>query len=367
MRIGIDAHMVGTRETGNETYCRGLVEGIAVVSDQNQYTVYVRDEKVMADVGTGKRMSRRVLQRDSNLWRLGMGFAGLSRSDGLDLLHVTYNAPLFTKCPLVVSVHDISYVHFPEFFSKRDLRLLNTYVPYSIRASRQVITLSESAAGDIERVYRVPRERIQAIPLAARPVFKVTEDTAAVQASCARYGLSGDFMLAVGNLQPRKNLARLVEAFAKLPPSLRDLRLAIVGAGKWKESELFARVAELGLEKRVLFTGYVSDEDLALLYNAGMGLIYPSLYEGFGLPILEAMQCGTPVICSNTSSMPEVAGDAALLIDPLDTAGMADAIARLAQSATLRESLKRAGLKRAALFNWAETARKTVEVYGLCA
>src|SRR6478672_8160901 len=133
MRIGIDAHMVGTQETGNETYCLGLIEGLAQVEDHNQYLVYLASEGVIPSVNGHGRLLQRVLQRQSNVWRLTMGFARASRGDRLDLLHSSYNVPLFTRCPLVVSVHDISYVHFPEFFSKRDLRLLNNYVPYSVK------------------------------------------------------------------------------------------------------------------------------------------------------------------------------------------------------------------------------------------
>src|SRR5438128_6538283 len=171
MRIGIDAHMIGARETGNETYCQGLVEGLAQIEDHNQYMVYLNSPGALPSVNGHGRLQRRMLRKASNAWRLVMGFAQASRSDKLDLLHVTYNVPFFTRCPLVVSVHDISYVHFPEFFSKRDLRLLGSYVPYSLKAARHVLTLSESAAQDIERVYGVPRSKISVVPLAARAPY----------------------------------------------------------------------------------------------------------------------------------------------------------------------------------------------------
>jgi glycosyltransferase involved in cell wall biosynthesis len=367
MRIGIDAHMVGSRETGNETYCLGLIEGLEQIEDHNQYMVYLTSPSVLPSVNGHGRLLRRMLRRGSSAWRLLMGFAQASRSDRLDVLHVTYNVPFFTRCPLVVSVHDISYVHFPEFFSKRDLRLLGAYVPYSVKRARHVLTLSESAAQDIERVYGVPRSKISVVPLAARAPYTGMAEPTRVSYMRETYGLSEPYILAVGNLQPRKNLLRLVEAVAQLPAWASDLKLAVVGKAQWKESDIYRRVTELGLNDRVVFTGYVSDEDLALLYHGSLALVYPSLYEGFGLPILEAMSCGTPVICSNTSSMPEVAGDAAIMIDPLNVGELADAIGSVAQSNSLREQLRHRGFARASSFSWLKTARQTLKVYEQCA
>lgn len=367
MRVGIDAHMVGAQETGNETYCQGLVEGLAQIDDHNQYMVYLNSPCALPSVNGHGRLQRRMLRSASNAWRLVMGFAQASRTDHLDLLHVTYNVPFFTQCPTVVAVHDISYVHFPEFFSKRDLRLLSTYVPYSVKKARQVLTLSESAAEDIERVYRVPRSKISIIPLAARSTYTDIVQPMRVEQVRETYGLDRPYVLAVGNLQPRKNLPRLIEAFSQLPGSLDDLKLVIAGKAQWQQSEVYRRVADLQLQDRVVFTGYLDDHDLALLYNGSLALVYPSLYEGFGLPILEAMACGTPVISSNTSSMPEVAGDAAFMVDPLSTSEIAEAIARVAQSRSLQESLRRKGLKRAAEFSWRKTARLTARVYEHCA
>ena len=367
MRIGIDAHMVGSRETGNETYCLGLIEGLEQIEDHNQYVVYLTSRSVLPSVNGHGRLLRRMLRRGSSAWRLLMGFAQASRKDRLDVLHVTYNVPFFTRCPLVVSVHDISYVHYPEFFSKRDLRLLGTYVPYSVKAARHVLTLSESAAEDIERVYGVPRSKISVVPLAARAPYSSMAEPTRVSYMREAYGLSEPYILAVGNLQPRKNLLRLVEAVAQLPAWASDLKLAVVGKAQWKESEIYRMVTELGLRDRVVFTGYVSDEDLALLYHGSLALVYPSLYEGFGLPILEAMACGTPVICSNTSSMPEVAGDAAIMIDPLNVGELADAIGSVVESNSLREHLRHLGFARAASFSWLKTACQTLKVYEQCA
>src|SRR5207248_651989 len=156
----------------------------------------------LAELDEQPNFERRILSRDSSAWRLTVGYAQMSRAHKLDLLHVTYNVPFFTKCPQVVAVHDISYVHFPDFFSKRDLRLLGTYVPYSVRAARHVVTLSESAADDIARVYGVPREKLTVVPLAARSPYTHIADPMLVGEVRDRYGLTGPYVLAVGNLQP---------------------------------------------------------------------------------------------------------------------------------------------------------------------
>ncbi|MFL5733693.1 MAG: glycosyltransferase family 4 protein [Chloroflexia bacterium] len=367
MRIGIDAHMIGTRETGNETYCRGLIEGFAQLEDDNEYLIYLASPDVLPSVNGHGRLLRRDLRKQSNVWRLTLGFAQASRGDRLDLLHSSYNVPLFASCRLVVSVHDISFVHFPEFFSKRDLRIMLNYIPYSMKRAQQVITLSESAAQDIEQVYGIPRSKITVTPLAARAPFTGTASVEEVSRLRRHHGLEDPYILAVGNLQPRKNLLRLFEAFAQLPPSASDVKLAVVGKAQWKESEIYRRVTELQIEDRVVFTGYMDDEDLALLYQGSLGLVYPSIYEGFGLPILEAMACGAPVICSNTSSMPEVAGDAAILVDPLNVGEIAEAIASVVQSSAVREQLRERGRRQAALFSWENTARQTLEVYERCA
>jgi glycosyltransferase involved in cell wall biosynthesis len=355
--------MVGSQETGNETYCRGLLEGLAHVESDHDYFVYVSSPSALAALEGRSNIHREVLERKNSAWRLTVGFAGLTHTARLDLLHVTYNVPLFVPCPLVVSVHDISFALYPEFFSKRDLRLLSAYVPLSLRRARHVVTLSESAAHDIERVYKLPRSKISVTPLAARTTFNVRADCNETVAVHERFGLRSPYILAVGNLQPRKNLARLVEAFARLPRSCDDVKLVLAGRAQWRESQLYELIERLRLDDRVVFTGYLSDHELAVLYRGALAVAYPSLYEGFGLPILEAMACGSPVICSSTSSMPEVAGDAAILVDPYGTGEIAEALRWVIESPTLRDDLRRRGLERAALFSWESTARQTAAIY----
>jgi glycosyltransferase involved in cell wall biosynthesis len=177
-----------------------------------------------------------------------------------------------------------------------------------------------------------------------------------------RYGIKSEFLLSVGNLQPRKNLCRLIKAFSLIRGDIDQMQLVIVGGAKWHVSEIYDLVSRLGLEKNVVFTSYVSDKDLVALYNLARVFVYPSLYEGFGLPILEAMACGTPVICSNTSSMPEVAGDAAVLIDPHNVEQIAETLLFVLLDPKLKQDLRERGLERATGFSWRRTAQQTLEV-----
>jgi glycosyltransferase involved in cell wall biosynthesis len=356
--------MVGTGETGNETYIRGLVRGLRAVDDRNAYLLYTTDPALLPESLLDDRFRARRVSPAGNIPRLGYAMPRAAAQDRLDLLHVTYTLPPFLRCTSVVTVHDIAYALFPHTFSPRDRLLLSIAVPLSMRRAQRVITVSDAARRDILRHYRVAAEKVVAIPNAVEDHFRPAPDQDAWARVRARYGLPDRYILAVGNLQPRKNLRRLIEAFAALRAASRiDQRLVLVGKGLWRESDVFGAIKAHGLEEEVIATGYVPDADLPVLYRAADVFVYPSLYEGFGLPPLEAMACGTPVITSNDSSLPEVVGDAALLIEPTDVGDLATALARLLGDAALRGRLVAAGLARAARFSWEETARRTLAVY----
>jgi glycosyltransferase involved in cell wall biosynthesis len=363
-RIAIDAHMVGTGETGNETYVRGLVGGLRELGAEHEYLLYTPDPALLPPslLGGGAR-ARRVVPGD-NLRRVGWAMPRAARRDRLDLLHVTYALAPWVPCPAVVTVHDISYRTHPETFSARDRLLLSLAVPLAMRRAARVITVSEAARRDIVRHYGLPAAKVVAIHNGVEERFRPVADPAALAAVRARYGLPERFILAVGNLQPRKNLGRLIEAFAALRAARDDdCRLVLVGQPFWRHAELGRVIAARGLSDAVVATGYVPGEDLPAIYSAATVFAYPSLYEGFGLPPLEAMACGTPVVAGATSALPEVVGDAGLLVDPLDTGALAGALARLLDDAALRERLRQAGFARAARFRWREAARSTLGVY----
>jgi glycosyltransferase involved in cell wall biosynthesis len=362
MRVLIDAHMVGGNETGNETYIANLASHLAqlpgiecaasVVADVD-LPVYFRDSSI----------NHFPLYPTGDWLRLLYTLPKMGYRWSADILHVTYVAPLHVPCSLVVSVHDVSFKQYPEFFSTKERLLFATLLPMSLRRASAVITLSSHAKQEILTFYPFLEGKVYDIPLAASSLFRQIDEVESLNKIRLRYRLDHDFILAVGNIQPRKNLNRLIQAFKSVRQKINKVKLVIVGQAQWQASAIYAAIRQNGLEKDVIFTGYVTDEDLVLLYNSARIFIYPSLYEGFGLPILEAMSCGTPVITSNLSSMPEVAGDAALLVDPYSDEHMVDAILQIWEDESLALSLSERGLYRSQNFSWHETALKTLMVY----
>ena len=358
--------MVGEQETGNETYILNLLRGLQAVDVSAEFIVLTTNrEDLTGRIGLGERFTP-VLVPPSPWLRIPLSIPRSVRHHKIDLLHVTYVAPPVPTCATVVSIHDIVYAHFPSYFSPRDRLVLSTLVPLSARQAKAVITLSQCTRRDLLERYKLPADKVFVVPLAAGPEFHPVVDKKQLELVKQRYGISEHFILAVGNLQPRKNLSRLIEAYARLRAQLDGNaipKLVIVGRAKWRASDLFDQALSRGLQSVIMFTGYVSDEELALLYGAADLFVYPTLYEGFGLPPLEAMACGTPVICSDTSSLPEVVGDAAITVDPTSVEELTVEMKRVLTDANLRNWLSEAGLRQAAKFSWRETAQRTAEVY----
>lgn len=366
MRVGIDAHMVGGQETGNETYVRGIVDGFKGLDQEQRQDLDI----LVFNVGTPWTLSEgRVrfhfhrLLTGNPFVRLGVELPLRSIGQRLDLLHMTYAAPAWSAAPVVLTVHDICFATNPEWFSPRDLRVLTTMVPRSIRKAAHVITDSQDARRQIIEQYRVPESKISAIPIGPGPgANPITAEAAREEMSALGLNLDRPFLLAVGNLQPRKNLVRLIEAFGQLVTQRgHDIELVIVGPRRYRAEEI---VNTAGLvAKRVHFTGYVTDRQLAAAYRCSTVFVLPSLYEGFGLPALEAMAHGVPIACSDAGSLPEVCGDAAIMFDPHSVVSIVDAVERLLGDSELRRKLSLAGHARAAMFSWKKTAELTLKVY----
>ncbi len=360
--IGIDAHMVGTHETGNETYVVQLSVALGAL-DGYHYNLYTPlPDAIPPDLRTVAPISIRPLPSVPSFVRIPFLYPQLARRDRLALLHMTYMAPPVLPCPLVLSVHDVSYKLFPRYFSPRVRLLLALLVGPSIRRAARVIAISESTRRDILRFYHPDPSRVVVTPLAAAPHFKPQPPGEIVRVRHA-HSLATDYILAVGNKQPRKNLRRLIRAFAALAPDFPSLSLVIAGQSGWQGSQVEADVQRLGLSNRVIFPGYVPEPDLPALYAGATIFCYPSLYEGFGLPPLEAMSCGTPTVTSNTSSLPEVVGDAALTVNPTSTPDLTKALRLLLTDPTKRHEYAQRALQRAAQFSWHRTAQLTKDVY----
>lgn len=289
--------------------------------------------------------------------------ARAARRRGLVLVHdPTGTAPLmFTRAKRVITIHDVVPYIRPSASTAMDLAIHRIWLRVAAPHADAVITVSDQSKRDIARHLPVRSDRVHVVPSAAGPRFRPV-CSGRVEQTLRRLRISDPYILFVGSLEPRKNLVRLLDAFSLRVQSWQA-KLVIAGARKWQASPILRRVRELGIEGDVRFLGPVSDDDLPSLYSGAGAFVLPSLYEGFGLPVLEAMACGTPVVASNTPAIPEVAGDAAILVDPTDIRSIAHAIDRVLGDQALAEQMRDRGLAQASQFSWQRTARNTCQVY----
>jgi glycosyltransferase involved in cell wall biosynthesis len=365
LRIAIDAHSIGTGLGGNESYAVNLIEALAEIDSVNDYTLYVtRDEAVARFRNRWPNFRVRSTLPHTPLIRIPLTLSAELRRHPVDVLHVQFTSPPFAPCPVVVSIHDLSFEHLPETFNRRSRAQLRFTVRRSARRAKRVLALSEHARHDIISTYRISPELVTTIPIAAPTRFRPVEDANELQRVRQTYGINGDYILSVGSIQPRKNLARLLSAYERLRrtrPNSSLPQLVLVGKRAWLYRETLKAIEEIG--PGVIVTGYVPETDLPPLYSGALCFVYPSFFEGFGLPPLEAMKCGTPVITGDRTSLPEVVGDAGVLFNPFDIDAIASAIATVVDDSSLRSRLRVKSLDRARIFDWRETAKRTLEVY----
>jgi glycosyltransferase involved in cell wall biosynthesis len=367
MHIAIDAHAVGAQLAGNETYAVNLIEALAEIDQSNRYTLYVTRQSAV-DRFTNRWPNFHVKRTlpHTPLVRIPLTLSVELRKNRVDVVHVQYTAPPRTPCALVVTIHDLSFEHLPETFKRRSRAQLRLTVRRTARKAAQILTLSEFSRRDIIETYALEPERVFVTPPAAPSHFVPVTDVTELRRIRMTYGIRRDYILALGSIQPRKNLVRLIKAYESLRgvvDSEQLPQLVLAGRRGWLEAETI-RAAELSEARGdILFTGYVPDADLPAVYSGALCFAYPSYFEGFGLPILEAMQCGTPVIAGNRTSLPAVAGAAALLVDPFDQAAIGNGLVRLIKNADYRAELRVKGLDQAAAFSWKNTARLTLQAY----
>ncbi|HEY7821085.1 MAG TPA: glycosyltransferase family 1 protein, partial [Vicinamibacteria bacterium] len=276
-----------------------------------------------------------------------------------DLCHFTnFLGPYFTRTPYVVTFHDMTLQLLPECHTWKKRLLTRSLSPEIARNARLIITPSQSAKQDLSRLFSIPQDKIRAIPHAPDEQFQPRRDPETRARIQKRYGIETPYLLYVGTLEPRKNLLRAVEAFSRIHSAHPEHRFYLAGDLGWRSKELLQALESLPGGDHVARLGYVAEEDLAALYSNAELFVYPSLYEGFGFPVIEAMACGTPVLTSNTSSLAEIAGGAALLVDPYDTDAIANAMDRALGDGEERERLRLAGLARARTFSWERTTRE---------
>lgn len=367
MHIAIDAHSVGARLAGNESYITNLIESLAEIDSENRYTIYGTKPEATERFGNRwPNFTLRTTLPHTPLIRVPLTLSRELRRHPVDLLHVQFTAPPLCPCPVVASIHDLSFEHLPQTFKRRSRMQLRLTVRYTARRAARILALSEYARNDIIKTYGIEAERVSVTPLAAPRHFGPVTDATELRRVRKNYGIKGDYILAVGSIQPRKNLPRLIGAYAhlrSLRPQAKLPQLALVGKNAWLYNETLQAAKQHGFTDDIIFTGYVPEADLPSLYSGATCFVYPSYFEGFGLPVLEAMQCGTPVIAGNRTSLPEVVGDAGILVDPFDETALAQAIARVIENSNLAAKLRVKGLQRAREFSWQQTARLTLKAY----
>lgn len=367
-KIGIDAHAIGEHLTGNETYIANLVNELMALDSGHEFVLFFTNPEA-ADLWRQKhRQAQIVLAQPRNpLVRIPLVTPWLIWKLGIDLLHVQYAGPPFLTAPLVTMVHDISYEHYPQFFTKKQVIQYRATIPRTARQAAKVLTVSEYSKRDLVETYGIPEEKVVVTYDGVGSHFAPADSRETEMAVAGKYGIRGKYVLAVGNLQPRKNLVRLMAAYTRLRQARPDIdhKLVIVGRKAWKFSPVLAFATQSKWADEIIFTDYVPDEDLPALYSGAEAFAYPSIFEGFGIPPLEAMACGTPVVVSDRSSLPEVVGDAGLKIDPYDVEGLAAALATLILEPKVKLYFREKGLQQAAKFRWSDTAARTLAVYEL--
>jgi len=357
--IGLITYGLDRAPTGIARYSREL---IAALQRAKTNVTILQTEKVAGGTRTvGLRASRFL----PGLLTFGqIEIARISRQKKLALVHdPTGCAPLLlTGAKRVVTIHDMIPYIYPETSTRLDWLIYHIWLPLIVQRLDSIITVSKQSKRDILRYLPVQPEKITVIPAAASTSYQ-RMNRPQIEQALSHHGIRFPYILYVGSIQARKNLVRLLEAYAQVCNWSQNWKLVIVGAAHWKYSSVFETLERLKLTANVHFTGYAAESDLPALYNGASLFVFPSLYEGFGLPVLEAMACGTPVITSNCSSLPEVAGDAAILVNPTDIDALAFAIRQVLEQPDLALSMQEKGIAQAQQFSWEQSARRTKEVY----
>jgi len=379
VRIGINAFYLGAVTTGSGQYINHLIRQLARLESESEY-VLIDSKKAgrkIQDTGVLRLAScflfpvstpfDSISENLAKLWFEQASFPRACSRQGVEIAHVPYFAsPLFPTTPTVVTVHDLIPMLLPVYRGSIWVRLYTLLVAVAAKRADIVLTDSEASKWDIVHLLDIPSERVHVIYLAADDIYQPILDDQRLTAIRQKYGLPESYLLYLGGFDQRKNVPALLKAFAQLAKDPRVF-LAVAGRLPEKGSDFFPDprpiVQELGIEERVVFTGWVPEEDKPALYSGARALVFPSLYEGFGLPPLEALACGTPVIASNQGSLPEIVGDGGLLLEPNDVEGLAGAMEKLLNDDTLREDLREKGLAHAAKFSWEKTAQQTLAVY----
>ena len=368
MKIGIDARAADWyRGTGIGTYTYQLINSIINVDSKNQYTLFLSSsEATLKNIKSNVQFKILPNSQGTSFWdevKLPVVFG----KENIQLYHIPQNGvgmPKHKTCPNVITLHDIIPIKMPETVSDRYLKIFHEELPKSLQLCDGIITVSNYSKKDIAEAFNFPLDKIYVTYLASEDIYSPINRAESKKYIQSKYKISSDIILYVGGFSPRKNIIGLIEAFSLLPSKLIEKNTLVIAGKKGQSYELYkARVEKLHLESHVFFPGFVTMEDMPHLYRAAELLVYPSFYEGFGLPPIEAMASGTPVIAATSTSIPEICGDACLLVNPYEVMEINEAMLAVLEDATLKNNLVVKGLKKAESFRWADTATATIKAY----
>lgn len=363
--IGVGAEWIGTRAGGLETYESNLIRALAATDPVNRYNVYTLHRDAFADLSKlNSNFTVRYLGIQSRWILIPLALPYELARRPVDLFHATSVPPVYCPAKMVLTVHDLAFRRFPEVYPSLVRYRLSKLISLGIRKALRIIAVSESTKRDLIDLFKVEERKIAVVYEGVNKNYRPCDNKDTLHGVLAKYGITGRYILYVGRLHVRKNLVRLVQAFANARKRIdRDLKLVLVGRNLYDAAPIFHAVANLGLDNAVISLGHIHDDDLPCIYAGAVLFVYPSLFEGFGLPPLEAMACGVPVVTSDCSSLPEVVGDAAALVDPYDVNDIADKICEMLANAQLRKTFVTRGRLRAQRFTWEAAAEQTQRVY----
>jgi glycosyltransferase involved in cell wall biosynthesis len=367
MRIAIDIRNMVFSRAGISKYTENLIRSLAGIDQSNEY-VLLSNTKSRRDWSKFSNVSEKVIRLPNvgrfteKFWEEALLPVELKKAD---IFHSPrFMLPKKKVCKYIDTIHDLAFKRYPELFTEQTFSYVNDWVERAVKKADKIIAISNNTKKDLIDLFNAKADRIEVIYLGVDHAFCPVDSNDPLTETRNKYGLPEKFILFVGTIEPRKNLKRLIEAFYEFRKDASNQHALIIAGGRgWQYSEIFKSVEKLGLDKHVIFLDYIPEQDLPLIYNAADLFVYPSLYEGFGLPVLEAMACGVPVVTSDTSSLPEITQDAAVLVHPLDTHALAKAMENVLKDRDLMLKMRDKGLKRASQFCWSETAKKTLQVY----
>ncbi len=359
MIIGIDGNEANVQKrVGISEYAYQLILEFSKLKTDHEFIIYLKD-RPLSDMPTPSANFTYKLVGPRKMWtQFGLPLSLYFGKKPDIFFSPTHYAPRLSPVPTAISIMDLSYIYFPELFNKKDLYQLQNWSKYSIKNAAAIFTISNSSRNDIIKEYAVDSGKIHPTYLGIKNNESIKNYS--MEDLRKKFGIESDYILFVGTLQPRKNIVKLIEAFSKLKNN--KLNLIIVGKKGWQYADILSAPAKYGVGEKVKFLDFVADEDLPSLYKNALCFALPSLYEGFGLPVLEAMKYGCPVVASNVSSLPEAGGDAALYFDPNNPLDIANTLQKVIDSSSLREEMIKKGYNQIKKFSWEKTAKETLSV-----